>query len=78
MKEEDLKLDLDKVNISDIKSILIRTVGLLDIFGKLIIDITYNDDSKQTIEVLSPVPTQTIAEWLDTNKLLDKTQMYKF
>ena len=46
--------------------------------GKMIIDIEYNDDSNQSIEILSPVPTVTVTEWLDTNTLLDKTVLYEF
>ena len=78
MSNQDLQKILDEVNIANIKSIVIRTVGLIDVFGKMIIDIEYNDDSKQSIEILSPVPIVTVTEWLDTNTLLDKTVLYEF
>ena len=78
MSNQDLQIILNEVNIANIKSIVIRTVGLIDVFGKMIIDIEYNDDSNQSIEILSPVPTVTVTEWLDTNTLLDKTVLYEF
>lgn len=78
MSNQDLQKILNEVNIANIKSIVIRTVGLIDVFGKMIIDIEYNDDSNQSIEILSPVPTVTVTEWLDTNTLLDKTVLYEF
>lgn len=78
MSNHNLQEILDEINISEIKSIVIRTVGLIDVFGKMIIDIEYNDDSNQSIEILSPVPTVTVTEWLDTNTLLDKTVLYEF
>lgn len=78
MSNHNLQETLDEINISEIKSIVIRTVGLIDVFGKMIIDIEYNDSNKQSIEILSPVPTDIITKWLDTNTLLDKTVMYEF
>lgn len=78
MSDKELTEKLNEVNISNITSIVIRTVGLIDIFGKMIIDIYHNNDIEQTIELHSPVPTKIITEWLDTNKLLDKTVMYEF
>lgn len=62
MSNQDLQKILNEVNIANIKSIVIRTVGLIDVFGKMIIDIEYNDDSNQSIEILSPVPTVTVTE----------------
>lgn len=78
MNNQNVKEILAKVNTSEIKSILIRTIGLIDVFGKMIIDITYKDKTKQSIEIISPVPVNIITEWLETNKLLGKTIMYKF
>lgn len=69
---------LSEVVVSEIKSIVIRTVGLIDMFGKMLLDITYLDDTTKTIEIVSPVPTDIISKWLDTNNLLDKTIMYEF
>lgn len=78
MSDKELTEKLNEVDISNITSIVIRTVGLINIFGKMIIDIYHNNDIEQTIEIQSPVPTKVITEWLDTNKLLDKTVMYEF
>lgn len=78
MSNHNLQEILDEINVLEIKSIVIRTVGLINVFGKMIIDIEYNDSNKQSIEILSPVPTDIITKWLDTNTLLDKTVMYEF
>ena len=78
MDKQKLSTILDAVKVEQIKSIQLRTVGLLDVFGKIIIDIEYIDDSKQSIEIQSPVPVDIITKWLDTNALLDKTVLYKF
>lgn len=77
-KINDLKNKLNNIEISNISKITIRTIGLLDTFGKMIIDIQYKDNTNQHIEIISPVPTNIITNWLDTNKLLDKTILYKF
>lgn len=66
---------LDNKNI---KAIEIRTVGLLDVFGKVEIDITYNNDSKQNLVGISPIDTDEIKRWLEENDLLEKTKLYKF
>ena len=78
INNQNLSKTLNKVNTANIKSIVIRTIGLIDVFGKMIIDITYTDDSEQSLEIPSPVPTDLITKWLDTNALLDKTVMYRF
>lgn len=74
---------LYSLNIQDITSITIRTVGLLDTFGKMLLDIILQSkDNKSTelitIEFISPVPVDAITKWLTTNNLLDITTLYKF
>lgn len=66
---------LDNENI---KAIEIRTIGLLDVFGKIEIDITFNNNSKKHLVGISPVDTNQIKEWLESNKLYEKAKMYKF
>lgn len=66
---------LDNENIKEIK---MRKVGLLDVFGKIEIDITYNDNSKQELVGISPVDTNEIKRWLEENSLLDKAKLYEF
>lgn len=66
---------LDNENIKEIK---MRKVGLLDVFGKIEIDITYNDNSKKELVGISPVDTNEIKRWLEENDLLDKTKLYEF
>lgn len=66
---------LDNENIKEIE---MRKVGLLDVFGKIEIDITYNDNSKKELVGISPVDTNEIKRWLEENDLLDKTKLYEF
>ena len=66
---------LDNENIKEIK---MRRVGLLDVFGKIEIDITYNNNSKKELVGISPVDTNEIKRWLEENNLLDKTTLYEF
>ena len=66
---------LDNENI---KSIEMRKIGLLDVFGKIEIDITYNNNSKKYLVAISPVDTEQIKRWLKENRLLKKTKLYEF
>ena len=66
---------LDNENIKEIK---MRKVGLLDVFGKIEIDIIYNDNSKKELVGISPVDTNEIKRWLKENNLLDKAKLYEF
>lgn len=66
---------LDNKNI---KQIEMRTVGLLDIFGKIEIDITFNNNSKKYLAGISPVDTDEIKKWLEENNLYEKAKLYKF
>ena len=66
---------LDNENIKEVK---MRKVGLLDVFGKIEIDITYNNNSKKELVGISPVDTNEIKRWLEENNLLDKAKLYEF
>lgn len=66
---------LDNENIKEIE---MRKVGLLDVFGKIEIDITYKDNSKKELVGISPVDTNEIKRWLEENNLLDKSRLYEF
>lgn len=66
---------LDNENIKEVK---MRKVGLLDVFGKIEIDITYKDNSKKELLGISPVDTNEIKRWLEENNLLDKSRLYEF
>lgn len=79
MSDKDELTDrLNSLNVKNIKTIQIRKIGLLDVFGKLVIDVSYLDDSKDSIEVISPVPTEVITNWLEINNLLNLTTLYEF
>lgn len=65
---------LDSTKISEIK---MTSIGLLDIFGKLNIEIQI-DTQMEEIEFLSPVPVKEILKWLEENNLLDKATLIKF
>lgn len=66
---------LDNENIEKIE---IRTIGLLDVFGKIEIDIIYKNKSKKELVGISPIDRQQIVQWLEDNKLYDKAIMYQF
>ena len=66
---------LDNKNI---KNIEMRTVGLLNVFGKIEIDITFKNNSKKYLFGVSPVDTQAIKEWLEKDNLYEKAKLYQF
>ena len=66
---------LDNKNIKEIQ---MRKIGLLDVFGKIEIDITYNNNSKKELIGISPVDTKLIENWLTENNLFDKAKLYEF
>lgn len=65
---------LDSTKITEIK---MTSIGLLDVFGKLCIEIQI-DNNNVEIEFLSPVPKQEILKWLEENNLLDKATLIQF
>ena len=69
---------LEMLDNDNIKEIQMRKIGLLDVFGKIEIDITYNNNSKKELVAISPVDTNQIKEWLEKNNLLDKARLYEF
>ena len=66
---------LDNKNIKEIQ---MRKIGLLDVFGKIEIDIIYNNNSKKELVGISPFNTKLIEDWLTENNLLDKAKLYEF
>ena len=79
MKEEQINpKTFYMLDNKDIKEIDIRTVGLLDIFGKIIIDITFNNNTKKRLVGISPVDTAQIKEWLEKDMIYEKAKMYNF
>ena len=62
----------------NIEKIEIRTIGLLDVFGKIEIDIMYKNKTKKELVGISPIDRQQIVQWLEDNKLYDKAIMYQF
>lgn len=78
MLDSDLRNKLYSIDLTDIKEVQIRTIGLLDVFGKMIIDVSYNNGAENSVEIISPVPVDIVKDWLNKNNLLDKTVLYKF
>ncbi len=78
MEEEINPKTFDMLDNNNIKSIEIRTIGLLDVFGKIEIDVTFNNNSKKKLVGISPVQTNDIKNWLEENNLFDKAKLYKF
>lgn len=66
---------LDNKNI---KEITIRKIGLLDVFGKILIDIKFNNNSEKHLVGISPVDTNAIKEWLEKDNLYEKAKLYDF
>lgn len=69
---------LEMLDNENIKEIQMRKIGLLDVFGKIEIDITYNNNFKKELVAISPVDTNQIKEWLEENNLIDKARLYEF
>ena len=78
MSKQKLIRELSKIDVQTVQSITLRTLGLISVFGKMIIDIEFTNETKTSIEIISPVPTDVIKDWLTKNNLLDKTLMYEF
>ena len=78
MREEINPKTFYMIDNENIKEIQIRKVGLLDIFGKIEIDITFNDNSIKKLVGISPVNTNQIQEWLEINNLCERAKMYEF
>lgn len=68
----------DMIDNKNIKEITIRKVGLLDIFGKILIDIKFNNNSEKHLEGISPVDTNAIKKWLEKDNLYEKAKLYEF
>lgn len=68
----------DMLDNENIEKIEIRTIGLLDVFGKIEIDIMYKNKTKKELVGISPIDRQQIVQWLENNKLYDKAIMYQF
>lgn len=68
----------DMIDNKNIKEITIRKVGLLDVFGKILIDIKFNNNSEKHLEGISPVDTNAIKKWLEKDNLYEKVKLYEF
>ena len=77
-KEEINQKTFEMIDNKNIKSIEIRTIGLLDVFGKIEIDIIFKNNSKKHLIGISPVDTTQIQEWLKKDNLFEKAKLYKF
>ncbi len=66
---------LDNKNI---KEITIIKTGPLDVFGKILIDIKFNNNSEKHLVGISPVDTNAIKEWLEKYNLYGKAKLYSF
>lgn len=78
MNKQKLIRELSKIDVQTVQSVTLRTIGLISVFGKMIIDIEFTNETKTSIEIISPVPTDVVKDWLTENNLLDKTLMYEF
>lgn len=76
MNDEKLN-QLKQLDINKISEIKMTSIGLLDVFGKLNIELQIEDKIEE-IEFISPVPIKEILKWLEENNLLDKATLIKF
>lgn len=77
-KEEINQKTFEMLDNKNIKSIEIRTIGLLDVFGKIEIDIIFKNNFKKYLVEITPIDTALIQEWLKKDNLYEKAIMYKF
>lgn len=78
--EQDNKKQLDilfSIDKDTIKSISMTSIGLLDSFGKLMVDVE-TDGLKHSFMFISPVPTDDIINYLKETNLIDITTLRKF
>ena len=78
MNNEEVLHNLYKLDSTQIQDINITSVGLLDSFGKLIIQINDIQGKTKVFEMLSPVPTELFVRWLKENNLVDKSTYRQF
>lgn len=68
---------LEMVNTKDIKHIKITSIGIMNLFNKLEIDIEFkNKAHKHLIGINFNI--NIVKEWLDRNNLYEKAIMYQF
>lgn len=70
--------ELRSIDVTQIIDIEMTSIGILDTFGKLVIQIYKDDNTRTEITFLSPVPIKEISKWLEDNKLLDITTLMKY
>lgn len=78
IREEINPKTFEMLDNKNIKLIEIRTIGLLDVFGKIEIDITFKNNSKKHLLGISPVQIQDIKKWLEKDNLYEKAKLYEF
>lgn len=78
IREEINPKTFEMLDNKNIKLIEIRTIGLLDVFGKIEIDITFKNNSQKHLLGISPVQTQDIKKWLEKDNLYEKAKLYEF
>lgn len=70
--------ELKAINTKDIIDIEMTSIGILDTFGKLVIQVYMKDNTRTEVTFLSPVPIKEITKWLEENNLLDISTLIKY
>lgn len=78
MREEINSKTFELLDNQNIKEIIMRQIGLVDVFGKIEIDIVYNNGSKKELIGISPINVDEIKRWLVNNNLTEKARLYKY
>lgn len=75
------KISLKHFDFTDrkyIDEIVMRSIGILDVFGKMEIDVYYKDHSVKEYVIFSPIDTNKLKELLEKDNLYKKTKLYQF
>lgn len=70
--------ELKAINTKDIIDIEMTSIGILDTFGKLVIQVYMKDNTRTEVTFLSPVSIKEITKWLEENNLLDISTLIKY
>lgn len=61
-----------------IDEIIMRSIGILDVFGKMEIDVYYKDHSIKEYVIFSSIDTNKLKELLEKDNLYKKAKLYQF
>lgn len=69
---------LKQLDTSTIEQVNMTSIGLLDVFGKLVVRIVFKDKTEKEITFISKVPLEEIKQWLIENNLVDNATLITY